>query len=1136
MFPIEFNHTMLDSLPVLHNGETERVGHILKAILIRRVIPFFKKYRGADPIAIARLYDKLSIERMEDEDNNIRLVSLVAAQEQGWVIGVHERVFDYFAFVIPSHADARLGEGGAEEQKMLAFVELMLKHQFEQLLYPRRTARELIVSDIKYITTKKALDPTFYYTLLKALNDDLNGLKGGCFRILLERAETAKPYSDTITHVLNTFVDALVDVPEPVLKKLYKHLDIEIKTKVLGACFRKSGETSYSLLTRTLFLQKLLRLFVLLMEGDQIEAEQVFDAFRSRWGLVQLFRELDISEAGLEGKSSQEVFALFRANIAKVKGVFPPPRVVVAPPAPQPKAVESAQKSIKERVEEARENPAVPRSAIEVMDKNKLNAASQSGSKYSELIETLLAIPWGKITPINITAQAFEEGLNSSHHGLLKQKEIICDFFSNLIWRYREFSEEDVASWTRTGSSFLFVGPPGVGKTSLAISVAKTLGIPYHKVSLGGMRDEADLKGHGFSYEGSKPGAILQGLVKMGSMNGMMILDEADKTEKFAIAPLLEMLDPEQNHLFHDKYIQTTVDIDLSNIHFILTANTLETVPSPIINRCEVVTLDRYSVDEKIEIAKRHLVDRVRRRYAIPGEQVTLAAEFQDELLKHIIKNFTHEAGVRQLERVIRTLFLRGMRREVMSHGAPVVIDFKKIRDYLDRPRPYKTINEYDSVGEMMALGVNTEYGIGALIPIQATPLQRSSGDSRSGHVSSVHATGNIEKIMDESRKVAMTAILHCAEALRIDAAKLDTPIHLHFMHGATPKDGPSAGSAIAIALASVLTGMPVRRDVAMTGEIDTQGRVSAIGGLDIKLETALDAGCKTVIIPFENLTEDKDIEKLSSHLKAQVQILTFQEWLDNKAPFDHERHTAQIIAVEHIAQAAQVALVDSEEIHDVEHSLISHARSQAAAFSEKAARRLEKVVLMTDEKDLELLDDNPFLDEFTVVAPPKVAESLMSAMPDGPQVLEFDTVAATPEDLLRYLGNANPAATETLVIGKRSLLIGLAEGSDHNFTFLALDDAAQKIDVTAAATTLLKLSRYFTAGEDLAGFPFLTESHKVIVPDLEFIPEKYRLDTKRAVSLYKTALSRWVTSMRDTTNRRKRLEPVMSASAPRGH
>ena len=295
---------------------------------------------------------------------------------------------------------------------------------------------------------------------------------------------------------------------------------------------------------------------------------------------MYLLHEIDLPEASVDERNTREIFQLFKKSLrnftSEAKEVFDSvPQAAPTVPAPQPKAT-ATPKTLKDRIESARNDSLVPLQVMEVIDKNKLNTAGQSGYKYNELIETLLAIPWGKIKKIEVSSKEFEEGLDRTHYGLHKPKELICDFFANLIWRYHQFHEDQAPNWHGSGSAFLFVGPPGVGKTSLAISIAENLGIPYHKLSLGGMRDEADLRGHGFTYEGSKPGAIVQGIVKMGVMNGMFIMDEADKTEKFAIATLLEILDPEQNHLFHDKYTQTTVDIDLSNFHFILTANTLE--------------------------------------------------------------------------------------------------------------------------------------------------------------------------------------------------------------------------------------------------------------------------------------------------------------------------------------------------------------------------------------------------------------------------------------------------------------------------------------------------------------------------------------------------------------------------------
>ncbi len=460
---------------------------------------------------------------------------------------------------------------------------------------------------------------------------------------------SSSPQNPCSAELLNVYAFVLGDVPQHLIHQVFPALDTELKTKVLGVCYRRSRDASYSLLKRTSFLQRLLGLFELIMIGDPQTAQDVFNAFKDNWGLIYLLQELGLPEHSVENKTMREAFELFRDTLKKfseeTKGLFStipsPPTVARVVSTPVPITV----KTLKDRIEDARNDPLFPSQVLDVIDKNKLNAVGHSGAKFSELIETLLAIPWGKIQKIPVAPEDFERGIESTHYGLRKPKEVICDFFTNLIWRYRQFDEDNVKSWRRNGSAFLFVGPPGVGKTSLAISIAQNLRIPYHKLSLGGMRDEADLRGHGFTYEGSKPGAIVQGIIKMGVMNGMFIMDEADKTEKFAIATLLEILDPEQNHLFHDKYTETTVDIDLSNCHFILTANTLETVPPAVINRCETVFLDRYSVEEKVAIAREHLIQRVRERYQIAQDKIFFDPKQEGDLLRYLIKTYTLRSG-----------------------------------------------------------------------------------------------------------------------------------------------------------------------------------------------------------------------------------------------------------------------------------------------------------------------------------------------------------------------------------------------------------------------------------------------------------------------------------------------------------
>jgi ATP-dependent Lon protease len=281
---------------------------------------------------------------------------------------------------------------------------------------------------------------------------------------------------------------------------------------------------------------------------------------------------------------------------------------------------------------------------------------------------------------------------------------------------------------------------------------------------------------------------------------------------------------------------------------------------------------------------------------------------------------------VRQLELALRQLLLRLQRRHVFEAGEESVeITHHMIKQTLDSPSPPATINPDDRVGEMLALGVNPELGIGSVIPVQATRIGGSSGSEGSA-VSMVHATGNLEKVMDESRRVATTAILHCADALGFDPRAVDVPVHLHFLGASTKKDGPSAGAAIAIALASLLSGAILRRDVAATGEIDTQGRITGVGGIDAKIETAINAGCRTVIVPADNLSGPAGIDRLPEPLRRELQIVSFKQWSDGEQAFDRELHVLQVVAVDHIVQAFEVATLDEDDLNAVESRILSHA------------------------------------------------------------------------------------------------------------------------------------------------------------------------------------------------------------------
>lgn len=1141
MFPMDFDYKILSGLPLPAEERVENLIGLLRAIIERRVVPYFKSRRGTDPLKLGKLAEHLTIVRLEDEQGKVRAVSLLSTMEDIWNIHIHERIFDYLAFVLPRDTEAGFGDGTVEEQKMLAFIEFLLRHEVDHILYPERTERDVIGSDVEFAVDCRTSDPTFYRMLRRSLADEMNGIQGNSYLALFDRAEQEMPQLDIASAIISSLVITLSAMPGEFLQLAFPVLDEELKARVLGEHYRRSRDSTLSIMQRASSLRDVLHLFSLLVRKSDKEAKDVFYSFKDRWGLVELFRELGLPESSVNGKAPQGLFQLFREALEKYVAQDRGAVSVVPTPAVGPRqtrAPERPHKSLTDRIEEARNNPLFPRRVIEVIDKNKLNAVGHSGSKYSELIESLLSIPWGKIKRIEVSPKAFEEGLDKSHYGLQRPKEIICDFFSNLIWRYQHYDETQVASWHRTGSSFLFVGPPGVGKTSLAISIARNLGIPYHKISLGGMRDEADLRGHGFTYEGSRPGAIVQGLIKMEVMNGMFILDEADKTEKFAIATLLEILDPEQNHLFHDKYTETTVDIDLSNCHFLLTANTLEGVPPVVVNRCEVIFLDRYSIEEKVMIAKRHLIGRLRGRYQIDQRQIFFDPDTELDLLRYLIRSYTYEAGVRELERIIRTLFLRIQRKEILTKGqGSVRITREKIKEYLDAPARPRQIIEEDQIGEMLGLGVDPDRGVGSIIPIQATRIAMGSaaGGVRRAYLSVTHATGNIEKVMDESRKVATTGIFHCARALNIDLQR-EEPVHLHFMGGSTRKDGPSAGGAIALALASLLSGCKIRRDVAMTGEVDTKGRISAVGALALKIETAYNAGCRTVIIPRDNLYGEEGIERFPQALKDELQILTFDDWLGDHAPFDYLKHILEVVAVDDIIQAAKVACIDDTELEALQAHFLPYARIAAEKLTNEASQ-LGGVLSVVQAKGPEELDarlfDCPWQsgNELVLLIPPEIHENILNRLGEKKErvrIFDFSPKLQSLSDTVRQiLTSAQEEASRAMGFSliapyyflKRDGIFAEAstkEPSLPGIRLFANNYTLQDVKIKGCKAVL---DRVFCLlglfGEnELSGFPFLAVKDGVYVIDMAFIPEKYRLDVKRAEKILKECLSNWLDSV----------------------
>ena len=400
------------------------------------------------------------------------------------------------------------------------------------------------------------------------------------------------------------------------------------------------------------------------------------------------------------------------------------------------------------------------------------------------------------------------------------------------------------------------VGPPGVGKTSLGESVARALGRKFVRVALGGVRDEAEIRGHRRTYVGALPGRIVRAITEAGSMNPVVLLDEIDKVGSDyrgdPAAALLEVLDPAQNHTFRDHYLE--VDLDLSDVLFLATANVVETIPQALLDRMELVSLDGYTEDDKIVIARQFLLPRQLERAALTAEEVTVS----DDALREIAANYTREPGVRQMERSLAKVLRKAATK--LAHGTAqpgFVIEPSNLREYLGRPRFTPDAHERTSIpGVATGLAVT---GLGGdVLFVEASALDGPSQSSRPG---SLTLTGQLGEVMKESAQIALSYVRGHADKLGItDPSILDRPIHIHVPAGAVPKDGPSAGVTMVTALTSMALGRPVRSDVGMTGEVTLNGRVLPIGGVKQKLLAAQRAGLTTVFVPKRNEPDLDDV------------------------------------------------------------------------------------------------------------------------------------------------------------------------------------------------------------------------------------------------------------------------------------
>jgi ATP-dependent Lon protease len=419
------------------------------------------------------------------------------------------------------------------------------------------------------------------------------------------------------------------------------------------------------------------------------------------------------------------------------------------------------------------------------------------------------------------------------------------------------------------------VGPPGVGKTSLGQSIAKATGRKDVRMALGGMRDEAEIRGHRRTYIGALPGKVMQNLTKVNTRNPLFLLDEIDKLgSDFRGDPssaLLEVLDPEQNNTFNDHYVE--VDFDLSDVMFVATSNSMN-IPPALLDRMEVIRLSGYTEDEKINIALRYLIPKQLKNNGIKEEELLI----EESAVRDIVRYYTREAGVRSLEREISKICRKVVKALLLKSLTPLVkVNAENLNDFLSvRKYTYGRAEQQNQVGQVVGLAW-TEVG-GDLLTIEAATMPGKGTITR---------TGSLGDVMKESVEAARTVVRSRALTLGIKPASFEkTDIHIHVPDGATPKDGPSAGAAMTLAIVSALTGIPVRSDVAMTGEITLRGEVTAIGGLKEKLLAALRGGIKTVLIPEENV---KDLQEIPDNVKANLEIVPVR-WLDKVLEIALER------------------------------------------------------------------------------------------------------------------------------------------------------------------------------------------------------------------------------------------------------
>lgn len=518
-------------------------------------------------------------------------------------------------------------------------------------------------------------------------------------------------------------------------------------------------------------------------------------------------------------------------------------------------------KDIDEIREKVNNNPYPDTVKNKVLDEIKKYELTPSSSPEAGIIRTyidlLMDLPWYQTSEENIDINLVEKVLDEDHYGLKKPKERILEYLA--VRKYTESVKSPI---------LCFIGPPGVGKTSLALSIARAINRKFVKISLGGVHDESEIRGHRRTYIGAMPGKIINGMRKAGVVNPVFVLDEIDKLSNDyrgdPSSALLEVLDPEQNYMFNDHYLEEPYD--LSKVLFIATANYIGNIPAALRDRLEIINLSSYTEIEKLNIAKNHLIPKQLKAHELEKQKIA----FSDDAILHVIRYYTKESGVRQLERYIATICRKIITNFVKNNDSiKVLVDINKVKEYLGKEMfDYTKKDKVDQIGLVNGLAY-TDFG-GDLIPVEVNYF---AGKGR------LVMTGNLGDVMKESANIGLDYIKANSKKFGIDETLFDKiDIHIHVPEGAVPKDGPSAGVTMATAIISALTHEPVKNDVAMTGEITLRGHVLPIGGLKEKSISAHRAGIKTIVIPHEN---EKDLDEIPDIVKDNVKIV-FADKLDD--------------------------------------------------------------------------------------------------------------------------------------------------------------------------------------------------------------------------------------------------------------